>query len=140
LCFGARKDIIEQKGTSSAGIQLIQQCNQVSFIELKFMGELNCQLPDTVDELSKDWRLFIRSSLSVANSVMKFMSKRKPLHLNENFKATDGPEVGIQAKHREGTELGGAVPAIAAMDQHRGIFSLNEMYYSGSRSQYALDV
>lgn len=49
----------------------------------------------------------------------KLVSKAYPLFLHQNFKAFNGSVVAVQHEHGQGGELSRAVPAVAAVNQHR---------------------
>lgn len=50
---------------------------------------------------------------------LKSVAEAQPLLLHEHLKAPDGPVVAIQHEQGERGELGCAVPAVAAVDNHR---------------------
>jgi hypothetical protein len=104
---------------------MVQYGNQKMIIEFKRIGELRCDLINTVNKLKKYWRsVCIRMviitvpnplQLKIKNStpityfkcwyspikkshityLLKFVAKTKPLLLNENFKAFYCAVVGI---------------------------------------------
>lgn len=49
----------------------------------------------------------------------KLVSKAYPLLLHQDFEALNGSVVAVQHEHGQGGELGRAVPAVAAVNQHR---------------------
>ena len=53
------------------------------------------------------------------------MAKVQPLLLDQDLEALQGPEVGVQEELRQGDQLGGSVPAVAAVDYHGSSLSLN---------------
>lgn len=97
----------------------IQQFN----VELKGKGELAHQLEDTVQVLDKNGRYLLGAvvlAVVLPRPLPKFMAAVPPVLLEEHDEALNGPEVGIEDDLGQRGELGGPVPAIAAVDHNVG--------------------
>lgn len=102
---------------------MIQNCNQKSFIEFKSCRELFRHLPYTINKLEENRRpvsvgmVFI----TMTYSRCKFMSETYPFFLHQYFKALDAPIEAVQHQHGQGRQLGGPVPPVAAVHEHRAL-------------------
>ena len=99
---------IMQESSKQTGVQVVQNCCQEIFVELKCVGELVRHLgrvqggieeriiaikfpnlPDTVDPLKEDWApLFIVVFvITVANTLAKLVAEAQPFFLYQNLQA-----------------------------------------------------
>ena len=61
----------------------------------------------------------------VSDPVIKLVAAAQPLFLNQDLESLHGSVVRVEEEHREGSELGGSVPAVAAVNNNAGFVILN---------------
>mmetsp|Transcript_37094 Transcript_37094/g.84926 ORF Transcript_37094/g.84926 Transcript_37094/m.84926 type:complete len:288 (+) Transcript_37094:329-1192(+) len=117
-----------QERSVAVGVDLVSQSQQEVFPEFKTVRELPENLIYAVEPLDKNRTSLVRRLVTNGGSRLELMSKRAELLLNHLAKPADGPVLGIHTDHHQGGGLGGAVPAVTAVDHH--VLPLGEVVHN----------
>ena len=99
---------------------MIQDGHQEVFIELKCVGKLLSDLPDTVHPLHEHWTpvWVIVLVLTMSYPLTKLVSEAQPLLLHQHHEPGEGPVVAVQHQHGQTGQLTGPVPPVTAVNNY----------------------
>mmetsp|Transcript_5069 Transcript_5069/g.18795 ORF Transcript_5069/g.18795 Transcript_5069/m.18795 type:complete len:407 (+) Transcript_5069:537-1757(+) len=110
---------VAEEGAVLARVDLVQQHDEEARVELELARELLCDLPHGIDELEEDRRrLRLRPRMNVSTAVAELVAVAEPLLLDQHDEAIQRTVVRVHQQHNQRRELRGAVPAVAAVDEH----------------------
>jgi len=132
---------VEEEGAEAGGVHLVGNEDKEIRVEFKGAGELVEDLINALKKLHKHRRLLVVGILlgAIAQALHKLVAKGGPLLLDEDAEAAEGAVVGVHEEHGERGELGGAVPPVAAVDQHRRPLPVHQVHHLHRHLHHQVD-
>ena len=121
VIVGALHQRVAQKGAEQTRVGVCAELEQPRLTELEGAGELCVQLVDAVEPLQEDGRALalVGVGVGVAVPLRELVAEEEPVVVDEGAEAGERAVVGVEQELGEREDLGRAVPAVAAVDQHR---------------------
>ena len=122
---------VEEKGPELAHIHHFNHLQQENFVDFKRGGELAEHLPDAVGPLGEDGRrLRLVRAAPVRVSQTELVPQCTPLLFHNHLKAAQSAVERVDHHLSQRRDLGRAVPAVGAVDEHRRPLQHHQLCYA----------